>query len=58
MKILVGGWFSLPRLGTDVFSLLVRQQGVVYDKGMGCFKFDSGTDIAAAVRTISAATGE
>ena len=58
MKILVGGWFSLPRVGADVFSLLVRQQGVVYDKAMGCFKFDSATEIPAAVRTISAATGE
>ncbi|MDA4117737.1 MAG: hypothetical protein OK455_05280 [Thaumarchaeota archaeon] len=57
MNILVGGWFSLPRLGRDVFSLLVKQ-GVVYDKSMGCFKIDSGTDIQAAVRTISAAVGQ
>lgn len=56
MRILVGGWFSLPRVGRDVFSVLMKQ-GVVYDKEMG-FKFDSTTDMQAAVRTVSAATGE
>jgi len=56
LEILVGGWFSLPRVGRDVFSLLMKQ-GVVYDKAMG-LKFDSGTDVQAAVRTVRAATGE
>ena len=56
MRILVGGWFSLPRLGRDSFALLMKQ-GVVYDKDMG-FKLDSATDLQAAVRTVSAATGE
>jgi hypothetical protein len=56
LRILVGGWFSLPRVGRDVFSVLMKQ-GVVYDKEMG-FKFDSTTDMQAAVRTVSAATGE
>lgn len=55
-KILVGGWFDLPRLGRDVFAVLMKQ-GVVYDKSMG-FKLDSATDIQAAVRTLRAATGE
>lgn len=53
-RILVGGWFDLPRLGTDVFSTLVRKQGVVYDKSTG-FKFDAGTDLQAAVRTLLSA---
>ena len=52
----MGGWFSLPRVGRDVFSLLMKQ-GVAYDKDLG-FKFDSGTDIQAASRTVGAATGE
>lgn len=55
-KILVGGWFDLPRLGRDVFALMMKQ-GVVYDKSMG-FKLDSATDLRAAVRTLRAATGE
>ncbi len=56
MRILVGGWFSLPRLGRDAFSLLMKQ-GVVYDKDLG-FRLDSATDLKAAVGTLSAATGE
>ncbi len=56
MKILVGGWFTLPRVGRDVFSLLMKQ-GVVYDRALG-FKFDAGTDLQGAVRTVSAATRE
>ncbi len=55
-RILVGGWFDLPRVGRDVFSALMKQ-GVVYDKAMG-FKLDSGTDLQGAVRTVRAATGE
>jgi hypothetical protein len=57
MKILIGGWFKLPRLGTDVFSALVRGQGVRYDKELG-FKLDAASDVEAAARTISAALGE
>jgi hypothetical protein len=53
-RILVGGWFDLPRLGTDTFGTLVRKQGVVYDKSTG-FKFDAGTDMRAAVRTLLSA---
>jgi hypothetical protein len=56
VKVVVGGWFTLPRLGRDAFSLLMRQ-GVVYDKEMG-FKLDPATDIQAAVRTMRSATGE
>jgi hypothetical protein len=55
MKILVGGWFTLPRVGADVFSALMKQ-GVVYDKKFG-FKLDSATDMELAVRTISSALG-
>jgi len=53
-RIIVGGWFDLPRLGTEVFGTLVRKQGVVYDKSTG-FKFDVGTDLQAAVRTLLSA---
>lgn len=56
MKILVGGWFTLPRLGGDVFSALMKQ-GVVYDRKMG-FRFDAATDVDMAVRTIGSALGE
>ena len=53
-RIIVGGWFDLPRLGGDVFRALVMRQGVTYDKSTG-FKFDSGTDLQGAVRTLLSA---
>jgi intein/homing endonuclease len=53
-RIVVGGWFDLPRLGTEVFGALVRKQGVAYDKSTG-FKFDSMTDMQAAVGTLRSA---
>ncbi len=56
MRILIGGWFTLPRLGREDFMLLMKQ-GVTYDKAMG-FKMDAGTDLESAVRTIRSAVGE
>ena len=56
MRVVVGGWFTLPRLGRDAFALLMKQ-GVVYDKEMG-FKLDPASDVRGAVRTIRSATGE
>lgn len=56
MKILIGSWFTLPRVGRDVFSALMKN-GVVYDKTMG-FKIDSATDLESVVRIIGSATGE
>ena len=53
-SVLVGGWFDLPRLGADVWSTLVRRNGVSYDKSMG-FRLDAGTDIPSAVRTLRSA---
>ena len=53
-RVSMGGWFDLPRLGTEVWSALVRKQGVVYDKSTG-FKFDAGTDLQGAVRTLRSA---
>jgi len=56
LRILIGGWFALPRLGREDFSLLMRQ-GVRYDKALG-FKMDAETDLESAVRTIRSAVGE
>lgn len=56
MKILIGGWFKLPRLGTQVFSALMKQ-GVIYDTANG-FMLSSGTDIESAVKTIGNALAE
>ena len=55
-KVVVGSWFDLPRLGTDVFSSLMKA-GVKYERGKG-FMLTQGTDLRAASHTIEAATGE
>jgi len=55
-KLVVGSWFDLPRLGTDVFSSLMKA-GVKYERGKG-FMLTQGTDLRAASHTIEAATGE
>ncbi len=56
MKIVLGAWFTLPRLGTDVFSSLMKQ-GVRYDRGMG-FMLTSDSDVETAVAILSSALGE
>ena len=56
MKIVLGAWFKLPRLGTDAFTALMKQ-GVRYDREMG-FKLSSDTDVESAVRTLSRVLGE
>jgi hypothetical protein len=56
LRILVGGWFTLPRLGTEEFRDLMKR-GVTYDRAMG-FRLEPGTDIEGSVRAIEAATGE
>ncbi|MDA4128082.1 MAG: hypothetical protein OK422_01245 [Thaumarchaeota archaeon] len=56
MKLVLGGWFRLPRLGSDVFSALMKQ-GVRYDRELG-FKLGHESDVESAVKTISGALGE
>ncbi len=56
LKVVVGSWFSLPRLGTDSFSALMKA-GVSYEKGMG-FMFTPETNLQNAVRIVEVATGE
>ncbi len=56
MRILLGSWFTLPRLGTAVFSALMKQQ-VKYDRSLG-FKLDIDTDVVGAIRTLESALGE
>lgn len=55
MNVLVGGWFSLPRIGREVFSQLMRC-GVEYDRDLG-FRMTAQTDIESAVGVISSAIG-
>jgi hypothetical protein len=56
IKILVGSWFELPKLGKDTFLLLMKQ-GVKYETGLG-FKLDGDTRLDGAVNILSSALGE
>jgi hypothetical protein len=56
LKIVIGSWFSLPRLGTDAFSALMKA-GVKYESGMG-FMLAPDCDISSASRAIRRALGE
>jgi hypothetical protein len=56
VKIIVGSWFKLPRLGGDVFAALMKA-GVKYETGMG-FMLTSDTDRYAALRVIESALGD
>jgi len=56
MRIVVGAWFTLPRLGNAAFSTLMKQN-VSYDRALG-FKMDAATDVEGAVKVLSEALGE
>ncbi len=49
-------WFSLPRLGSQVFSDLMRTR-IQYDSKLG-FKINSSTNVSKALRILSDALGE
>jgi hypothetical protein len=56
LKIILGSWFELPKLGREVFLLLMKQ-GVKYEKEMG-FKLDGDTELEGAVNVLSSTLGE
>ncbi len=45
IRILLGNWFNLPRVGTDVFSMLMRQARLKYDREKRMFMVQSETNI-------------
>ena len=57
MKIVLGEWFSLPRLGKDQFLRLVREAGLKYDKAHG-FRTTSNTDLYLVSSLLSGALQE
>lgn len=46
IRILLGNWFSLPRVGPDVFSRLMRQARLKYDRQKRMFIVMPETDIS------------
>lgn len=45
IRILLGNWFSLPRVSPDVFSKLMRQARLRYDREKRMFLVESGTNV-------------
>ncbi len=46
IKILLGNWFNLPRVGPDVFSKLMRQARLKYDRERRMFMVQPETNIS------------
>ena len=55
-QIAINRWFSLPRLGKDVFSDLMKAR-VKYDTKLG-FKLTESTDLRRALVVLSSALNE
>lgn len=55
-KITQNVWFSLPRLGSQVFSDLMRTR-IQYDPKLG-FRITSSTNVTRALQILSDALGE
>ncbi len=45
IKILLGDWFNLPRVGPDVFSKLMRQARLKYDRQKRMFMVQPETNV-------------
>lgn len=46
IKIVLGSWFTLPRVGSDVFSKLMRQARLKYDRQKRMFMVEPETNVA------------
>jgi len=45
IRIMLGNWFSLPRVGPDVFSKLMRQARLKYDREKRLFMVQPETNV-------------
>jgi hypothetical protein len=57
LELRLGEWFRLPRLGKDVFALLVREAGLKYVSGKG-FMVTPQTDLRRVKAIIEDVLGE
>ncbi|MEM2761161.1 MAG: hypothetical protein QXU32_05535 [Nitrososphaerales archaeon] len=58
IRIMLGNWFSLPRVGPDVFSKLMRQARLRYDREKRMFLVEPETNIALLTSILKEALGE
>ncbi len=49
IRVLLGSWFGLPRVGPDVFSRLMRQARLKYDREKRLFMVAPETDVAVLI---------
>lgn len=57
MELIVDEWFALPRLGTSLFTKLVREANLQYDRSRG-FKADARADLSLVASLLEAALSE
>ncbi|MFQ5920749.1 MAG: hypothetical protein ACE5JV_01880 [Nitrososphaerales archaeon] len=55
IKIQLGNWFGLPRVGPDVFSRLMRQARLNYDRQKRMFMVTPETDVSALISILKEA---
>jgi hypothetical protein len=55
IKILLGNWFGLQRVGPDVFSALMRQARLKYDREKRMFMVAPETDVSVVVAILKEA---
>ena len=57
IKIVLGDWFSLPRMSRETFLKLMRVARLKYDSKRG-FRVEKNTDLFAVASILKAAVGE
>lgn len=55
IKIMLGDWFTLPRVGSDVFSRLMRQARLHYDREKRKFRVEDDTNIGTLLAILKEA---
>jgi hypothetical protein len=58
IKVPLAGHFSLPRLGPDVFSKLMRQARLKYDREKRMFMVEPSTNVTALVAILKEALND
>lgn len=58
IRILLGDWFNLPRVGSDVFSKLMRQARLRYDRNKRMFLVEPETNISALTAILKEALND
>jgi len=58
IKIMLGDWFGLPRVGPDVFSKLMRQARLKYDRQKRMFMVETETNVTSLITILKEALND